>query len=89
MNRMILDSIFLNQSLSFQCLGLTLRSPGKFLFIDRVASAESNPFDDRFLGQWFVTSVSHLFTQGTYVTELVGNKIDSFSTLWPEEDSKY
>jgi hypothetical protein len=89
LNQMILDAIFLNQSLAFQCPGLTIRTPGKFVFVDRLGSGETNPFDDRFLGQWFVTSVSHLFTQGTYVTELVGNKIDSFSTLWPEEDSKY
>lgn len=89
LNQMILDAIFLNQSVSFQALGLTLRTPGKFLFIDRVASGESNPFDDRFLGQWMMISVTHLFTQETYVTEVVANKIDSFSQLWPEEDNNY
>jgi hypothetical protein len=89
LNQMILDAIFLSQSLSFQCLGLTLRAPGKFVFIDRIGAGESNPFDDRFLGQWLLTSVTHLFTQSKYMTEVVANKIDSFSTLWPEEDSKY
>jgi hypothetical protein len=89
LNQMILDSIFLNQTLSFQCGGLTIRTPGKFVFIDRIGSGDINPFDDRFLGQWFVTNVTHIFTQADYKTELVGNKIDSYSTLWPEEDSKY
>jgi hypothetical protein len=89
MIQMILDSIFLNQTLSFQCGGLTIRTPGKFVFIDRLGSGETNAFDDRFLGQWFITNVTHIFTQGDYKTELVGNKIDSFSNLWPEQDSKY
>ena len=87
--QMILDSIFLNQSISFQCLGLTIRAPGKFIFIDRLGAGEKNAFDDRFLGQWMITGVSHLFTQETYMTEVVANKIDSFSTVFPEEDPNY
>jgi hypothetical protein len=87
--QMIFDSLFLNQSLSFQTLGLTLRAPGKFVFIDRIAAADLNPFDDRFLGQWMIASVTHLFTQETYKTQVISNKIDSFSSLWPEEDDNY
>ena len=88
--QMILDSVFLNQSLTFQILGLTLRSPGKFIFIDRIGSnGEKNPFDDRFLGQWMITNVSHLFTQETYITQVVANKIDMFSTHSPVEDDNY
>lgn len=86
---LIFDSIFLNQSLSFQVLGLTLRTPGKFIFVDKAASGDNNPFDDRFLGQWWITHVSHLFTHDTYVTEVVANKIDSFSKIWPEQDNNY
>jgi hypothetical protein len=86
---MILDAVFLGQSISFQCLGLTLRTPGKFIFIDRLGAGEKNAFDDRFLGQWMITGVSHLFTQETYVTEVVANKIDSFSAVFPEEDPNY
>ena len=86
--KMILDAIFLNQTLTFQVLGLTLRAPGCFIFIDRFGAGDKNPFDDRFLGQWLVTKVSHLFTQDTYITELVCVKVDSFSPLWPKIDSK-
>lgn len=89
LNKMILDAIFLNQSLSFQCMGITLRCPGKFIFVDRIGAGERNAFDDRFLGQWLVTHVSHLFTQEAYVTEVVGNKIDAFAPVFPNEDSKY
>lgn len=86
---LILDAIFLNQSISFQTPGLTIRTPGKFVFIDRVGASELNAFDDRFLGQWFVTSVSHLITQDNYVTELVGTKIDSYSAIFPQSEEKY
>lgn len=88
-NQMVLDALFLGQSISFQTLGLTLRSPGKFIFIDRVASGDSNPFDDRFLGQWCVTKVSHLFTQSTYVNEVIATKVDTFNKIWAVEDSNY
>ena len=43
MNRFLL----LNQAISFTTAGLTFRSPGNFIFIDRnTSSAEKNPFDD-------------------------------------------
>jgi hypothetical protein len=89
LSQMILDSVFLNQSVSFQCPGLTIRTPGKFIFIDRIGSGEKNAFDDRFLGQWMITNVSHLFTQDTYITEVVANKIDSFSSVWNVEENNY
>lgn len=89
LNQMILDAIFLNQSLSFQTMGLTLRTPGKFIFIDSVNSSERNPFDDRFYGQWMITNVSHFFTQKEYITEVTANKIDSFSGIFPVENPDY
>jgi len=84
--QMMKDALYLNESLCFVTNGLTIRSPGRFIFIDHVNSNEANPFDDRFLGQWMITKVVHLFTQDNYVTEVVANKIDAFSRLWPNED---
>ncbi len=86
-NQMLLDALFLNQAISFQTLGLTNRSPGRFCYIDRISSGDANPFDDRFLGQWLMTKVSHLFTHGTYVTEVVANKFDAFNKVFPVFDS--
>jgi hypothetical protein len=88
-NKMLLDSLFLNECFCFQSIGLTLRSPGRFLFVDRIAAGENNPFDDRFLGQWMIIKVTHLFTQQEYHTEVIAVKVDSFSKLWPETESKY
>ena len=85
---MMEDALFLNETLSFIANGLTIRSPGRFLFVDKINSNESNPFDDRFLGQWMITKVVHVFTQDNYVTEVISSKIDTFSKLWPFEDTK-
>jgi hypothetical protein len=88
-NQMIMDAIFLNQSISFQAIGLTLRSPGRFIHIDRLKTGDSNPYDDRFHGQWLITKVSHLFTSDSYITEVIAVKIDSFGKVWPEEDTNF
>jgi hypothetical protein len=85
--QMMKDALYLNEAVSFVSNGLTIRSPGRFIFIDHTNSSETNPFDDRFLGQWMITKVVHLFTKGNYLTEVVANKIDTFSRLWPMEDS--
>jgi len=84
--QMMKDALYLNEAVSFVSNGLTIRSPGRFIFIDHANSSETNPFDDRFLGQWMITKVVHLFTKGNYLTEVVANKIDTFSRLWPMED---
>lgn len=83
---MMKDALFLNEALSFTANGLTIRSPGRFLFIDSVNSNENNPFDDRFLGQWMITKVVHVFSKTNYITEVVANKIDTFSKIWNIED---
>jgi hypothetical protein len=83
---MMKDALFLNEALCFTANGLTIRSPGRFLFIDSVNSNDNNPFDDRFLGQWMITKVVHVFTKTNYITEVVANKIDTFSKIWNVED---
>jgi hypothetical protein len=85
--KMILDFVFLNQSLTFEALGLTIRAPGKFIYIDRIATAENNPFDDRFIGPWLIVKVTHLFTQASYMNHVNAVKVDTFSKIWPEEDT--
>jgi hypothetical protein len=89
-NKMLKDALFLNESVSFDVNGLTIRTPGKFIFIDRQSSsALLNPFDDRFLGQWLVTKVNHIFTKTSYKNEIVAVKVDTFSKLWTQTENKY
>lgn len=88
--KMMKDALFLNEAISFEVQGLTFRTPGKFIYIDRLASTgDTNPFDDRFLGQWLIIKVNHVFTQSSYMTEIVAVKVDTFSKLWELEESKY
>jgi hypothetical protein len=88
MNRFLL----LNQAISFTTAGLTFRSPGNFIFIDRnTSSAEKNPFDDKALGQWMITKVNHTFTKNYYVNNVIGVKVDAYNNWWdvldPETNS--
>jgi len=88
--KMIKDALFLNESISFQVRGLTMRTPGKFIYIDRLGSnGDLNPFDDRFLGQWLIIKVNHVFSKSDYMTEIVAVKVDSFSQLWTQNEQKY
>jgi hypothetical protein len=88
LNQMIMDAIFLNQIISFQTIGLTIRTPGVFINIYRSDAGERNPFDDRFLGQWLVIKTNHMFTQKDYKTEIIAVKIDSFAKIFPQIDNQ-
>jgi hypothetical protein len=68
--------------------GLTIRTPGQFIFIDSASSGPNNPFDDRFLGQWLILKVVHLFTKDSYITEVLATKVDTFSKIWNIEEDK-
>jgi hypothetical protein len=88
-NKMLKDALFLNEALSFTVHGLTIRSPGRFLFIDSLNSSDTDSFNDRFLGQWLIIKVVHIFRHNTYFSNVVATKVDSFNKLWEKEDSKY
>jgi len=85
---MMFNAVFLNQTLCFTAIGLTLRTPGKFIFIDKVSSSTNNPFDDRFLGQWLITKVVHRFENTAYLTDVTAVKIDAFAKIFDEVDTK-
>jgi hypothetical protein len=85
---MMKDFLFLGQTIYFTAMGLTFRTPGKIIFIDRESSTgEKNPFDDRFLGQWMITKIKHNFTKENYINEVYATKIDIFNKWWNELDS--
>jgi hypothetical protein len=88
--RMSKDFLFLSQAIHFTVPGLTFRTPGKFVFIDKdYSNGEQNVFDDRFLGQWILTKVIHNFTKTMYTNEIIANKIDIFNKWFDEIDTKY
>ena len=82
------DFVFLNQALYFSSPGLTIRTPGNFIFVDRSTSTDyKNPFDDRFLGQWLINKVVHFFTKDKYTTDVICTKIDLFTKWFEESDN--
>jgi hypothetical protein len=88
--QMLKDFVFLNQALVFQTYGLTLRSPGNFVTVESIhSSAENNDFWDKFLGQWLIVEVQHIFTPTVYSNIVTVNKVDSASEVYPIEDNKY
>lgn len=88
-NQMIKDALFLNESLSFYVPGLTIRAPGRFIFIDNPYTADEDSFNDRFFGQWMIIKVVHIFKQDSYMSRVVANKIDSYSKIWEKEDTNF
>jgi hypothetical protein len=89
-NQMIKDALFLNEALSFTVRGLTIRAPGRFIFIDSIAGdGDPDPFSDRFLGQWMIIKVVHTFKQNSYFSNVVSTKVDAHSKLWEKEDTKF
>lgn len=86
-NKMLKDALFLNNAISFDVNGITLRTAGKFIFIDRFSSSTSNPFDDRFLGQWLTVKVNHIFTKNSYINNICAVKVDTNKQLWTQKDT--
>ena len=90
-NDMIYYNLFLNQALEFTSKGLTIRTPGKFIIIDRKnsQSEKNNDFEDKFVGQWLLSQVTHTFSKDTYLTNTISVKINTFRELAafkPEND---
>lgn len=79
--QMMKNLLFTGQSIYIQTAGMIRRQPGSFLHLFRPIPAQ-NKFDDRFFGQWFVIKVTHLFTKGSYVNDIVATKLDSYSKLF-------
>ena len=80
-NDIVQDSIFLNQAIEFNSLGLTLRTPGKFISVEKNNPTENNAFEDRFTGQWLITRTSHNFYQDKYITNVVAVKVNSYNKI--------
>jgi hypothetical protein len=87
---MIKNFMLLTQCLNFKAPGLTARQPGKFIFVDTDSSdGIVSPFEDKFLGQWFLTKVTHHFTKESYSTDVVAVKPDMFRKWFDQLDENY
>jgi hypothetical protein len=73
-NAILKSSLFLNECLSFSVLGTTYRQANVFIGLDRESGSVDADFDEKLLGQWFVTKVTHEFTPTTYKNHIVAIK---------------
>lgn len=78
--RLLHDSLFFNECLSFQVDGATFRQSGRFIGIDRQTSSD-NTLDYKLCGQWFVTNVKHVFFHNMYSNEVLAVKMHSYDNL--------
>ncbi len=81
-NKTLFSAIYLNECISFKVMGSTNRQPGKFIGIDKLSNDTIlTDFENKFLGQWFVTKVKHIFTRDTYYNDMLAVKIHSYEDL--------
>jgi hypothetical protein len=73
---MVKDITFLGNALYFETKGLTFRTPGKFINLER-HQYDQNPFDNQLLGQWLLTRVVHSFSKGVYKNNIWCNRFDA------------
>jgi hypothetical protein len=73
---MVKDVTFLGNALYFETKGLTFRTPGKFINLERY-QYDQNPFDNQLLGQWLLTRVVHSFSKGVYKNNIWCNRFDA------------
>jgi len=65
-NIILKTGFFLNQCISFNVSGSTLRRANTFIGIDRKTGSVDADFDEKLLGQWYVIKATHVFTQDSY-----------------------
>ena len=71
--------IFLNQGINFRVPGLTLRTSGKFIGIDKYHGAEEgSSYDNKLLGQYLILDVKHIFEGTSYYNDITAVKIHNF-----------
>jgi hypothetical protein len=54
--------------------GTTLRKCNRFIGLDRLVGAVDADFDEKFLGQWYLLKVEHIFTQNEYTNNITAVK---------------
>ena len=73
-NMILESSLFLNECLTFTVPGSTFRQANVFIGLDRPMGSIDSDFDEKFLGQWFVTRVEHNFSQNGYTNTITAIK---------------
>ena len=80
--------IFLNQGINFRVPGLTLRTSGRFIGIDKYLGADSKSlYDEKLLGQYLVIDVKHIFEGTSYYNDITAIKIHNWFPIPKSKNS--
>lgn len=73
-NKTMLAAIINGNMIEFNVKGMTSRQAGKFITVDRGKGYTENDYDDKILGIYLTTSVSHVITNRGYNNQIVAAK---------------
>lgn len=87
-NLLLKSALFLNLALNFTVPGTSYRQANTFIGIQRQNPDIDNDFDNKLLGQWFVTKVIHNLTDSTYTNNIMAVKVHTSDDLYLKEDAE-
>lgn len=73
-NQVLKQALFGGAAIMFDVPGLTNRRAARFISVDRQNPYETNDYDSKLLGQYFVTNVTHKFTNKGYSNNILAVK---------------
>lgn len=80
-NEVLKAALLLNQCIVFRVKGMSFRTAGRFIGIDREIGATQNEFDNKLLGQWLIINVKHILVDEAYINEITAVKIHASAPL--------
>jgi hypothetical protein len=83
-NKMFMDSILSGRRIVFEVPGMTNRQTMQFIGIDRQCGVTDNKLDDKLLGQYFVTKVTHTFNDDGYTNQITATKQYNYKAIHNE-----
>lgn len=77
-HNLIYTGLFQNACICFKTFGLSLRSPGTFIAIDKAGGCSDTDYNNKLYGQWFVVKVNHSFEAGAYMNAIYAVKLHRY-----------
>lgn len=73
-NKILLNTVFNNNTIAFRTRGNTVREPGKFITLERKDFANNSTHDNKLYGTYLVVRVDHVFKGDQYFNYMVCTK---------------
>lgn len=73
-NKILLNTIFNNNTIAFRTRGNTSREPGKFITLERKDFSNNSTYDNKIFGTYLVVKVDHVFKNNQYYNYMVCTK---------------